>query len=231
MKALLLVSILFLLIFTISGVPGLLADDDDDPGGSAFDEPGTEEEAVPDEPKPAKFVFKDYKIFMETKDGRWWKHHKKLSEKDLKNFFVLRLHFKLPKSESRWDVQLDVRGLKKGVSMNFDDGTSVKVTEYKTLCTKSFEQELKKFEGVKDIEKPKKVALGKKRWKAYRFAMTGQPSWYRGMALRKVAYYWKLDETTYFMSVLFSTTAAKNKRIVKEVDDLLKSLQEKQERR
>jgi len=228
MKTLPLISILLLLIFAISGVPGLLADDDDDPGGSAFDEPGTEEEAVPDEPKPATFSFKDYRITMNTADGRWWKQDRNFSEQEVKQNLVLKLRFKLPKSESAFDVIMQAQGFAHNLSITYKDGSKVGAANYKVICSKNFEADKERFKGAKNIEKPKKVALGKKRWKAYRYALTGSPG---SMPLRKIGYYWKYKDKTYALSILMNTTAAKNKRILKEVDDLLKSLQPKPERR
>ena len=230
MKTLSLISILLLLIFSLSGAPGLLAEDDDD-GGSAFDEPGTEEEQPADEPKPETYSFKDYRITLETEDGRWWKQNKTYTENDEKANVVLKMVFKLPKSESAFDINMSAQAFAHNLKLTYDDGSSVGAANYKVICSKSFERDQKEFEGAKDIEKPKKVSLGKKRWKAYRYALTGQPSWAGGMPLRKIAYYWKYKDKTYSLSVVLNTTAAKSERILKELEDVLNSLQPKPERR
>ena len=228
MKTLSLISILLLLFFALIGAPGLFADDDDPDGGSAFDEPAAEEETVPDEPKPATFSFKDYRIIMETKDGRFWKQDKNYTEDDEKGKVLLKLAFKLPKSESFFDVNIVGRGNAHNQKLTFEDGSAIGASNYKVLCSKHFADAKERFKGAKDIEKPKKITLGKKRWKAYRYALTGSPG---SMPLRKIGYYWKFKDKTYILSIVMNTTAAKNKRILKEVEDLLKTLQEKPQRR
>jgi hypothetical protein len=231
MKTLSFLALLMGLIAALATTPVLFADDDDPGGGSAFDEPGTEEEAAPTEPVPATFAFKDYRIEMSTEDGRWWKHDKTYTENDEKGNVVLKLRFKLPKSESPFDVIINAQGFEHKLSLTYPDGSQVGAANYKVICDKNFERDQEEFQGVKDLLKPKKVAIGKKRWKAYTYAMTGQPSWSGGMPLRKTAYYFKFKDKTYAMSIIMNTTAAKNERITDEVESLLKSLQEKPARR
>ncbi len=228
MKTLSLISTLLLLLYALCGAPGLFADDDDG-GGSAFDEPGAEEEAPADEPRPATFSFKDYRITMKTEDGRWWKQNRNYTDEQEKANVLLKLEFKLPKSESPFDFYIQVQGFAHNLKLTFKDGSSIGAANYKVLCSKHFEGDKKYYEGAKDIEKPRKVPLGRKRWKAYRYAITGQPG--GNMARRKTAYYWKYKDKTYMMIIIMNTTAAKNKRITKEVESLLKSIQPKSERR
>lgn len=235
MKTLSLISLLLLcalcVAYATNGTPGLFADDDDDDGGSAFDEPGTEEEAPADEPKPETFTFKDYRIIMDVEDGRWWKQNKEYTENDEKANVVLKLIFKLPKSESAFDINISAQAFAHNLKLTYEDGSSIGADNYKAICDKNFERDQKGFEGAKDIEKPRKVPLGKKRWKAYRYALTGQPSWAGGMPLRKIAYFFKYKDKTYSLSVILNTTAAKNERILEELENLLKSIQQKPERR
>jgi hypothetical protein len=228
MKTLSLVSILLLLCFVLIGAPGLFADDDEPGGDSAFDEPGTEEEATPEEPKPATFSFKDYKIIMQTKDGRFWKQDKNYTENDEKGNVLLKLVFKLPKSESHFDVNITGAGWGHKFALTFADGSKCGASNYKVLCSKFFESDKERYKGAKNIEKPKKVTIGKKRWKAYRYALTGSPG---SMPMHKIGYCWKFKEKTYFLHIRMNTTAAKNERILKEVENLLKSMQEKPQRR
>ncbi len=192
---------------------------DDDP----FGEPEKPKDEGKDKPVPKTISFSDYRIRMKTKDGRWWRQDKNYTEQDQKAKVLLKLFFKLPKSESHFDVQIVGQGWEHKLQFDFD-GRKVKADNFKSICQHFFENDLKQWKNLKKktIVKPKSIRLGKKRWKAYFYAFTGQAPW--GTPLHKEAYFFKHKDKTYHLGVYFTTTAWKTERITTEVTELLKSL-------
>ena len=207
---------------------------DGDGGGSAFDEPKEGEgEAKPGEeeskPTPKTFTFKDYKLEMETKDARWWTVNE-IPQEEADKGVVLNLQFKLPKSEDYFDVRMFSQGWKVGGKLSFQDGTEIGIDNYKMLCEKYYADDMKEWKEVRDAEPPKKIKMANAVKTAYKYAFTGLGPGNK-FPLHKEMYLFKFKDRTYYINILFTTTSIKNERVVKVVDEMMKSLREKPERR
>ncbi len=204
-------------------------DDGSGGGGSAFDQPkeGEGEPEKEPEPTPKVFTFKDYRMEMETKDGRWWTVND-IPAEEVEKGVMFSLRFKLPKSPDHFDVQMFCQGWKHGGGLTFPDGTQIGIDNYKALCDKYYEGDMKEWKEVRDPEPPKKIKWANAAKVAYRYAFTGLGPG-SAFPLRKELYTFKFKDKTYYFNILFTTTSTKNERVRKEVEDLLKSLREKPE--
>ena len=215
---------LILLALGLVLTPGLVADDGDN--GSKFDDPKDDTPKIPEEPVPATFTLKDYRLEMETEDSRFWKELP-ISQQDQEAGVVFLMQMKLPKSNDVFDARIVVQGWKHGGQFDFD-GKKVGSDNYKALADVFYERDIKEWKDVRDEEKPKARRLSREISKAYRYALTGNPG---GLPLRKEMYLFKYKDKTYGMTVLYTTTSAKNEAITGNVEGMLKSLKEWKEKR
>ncbi|MCU0726444.1 MAG: hypothetical protein MUE73_11750 [Planctomycetes bacterium] len=216
----------------VLAVPTLFADGDPPQGGgSAFDQPKEGEETPKEaEPTPKVFTFKDYRLEMETKDGRWWTVND-IPPEEVEKGLALSITFKLPKSPDHFDVRMISQGWKVGGKLSFKDGTEIGIDNYKMLCEKFYEDDLKEWKELRDHEKPKKVKMANAMKTAYRYSFTGLLQAAGNFPLHKQMYFFKFKDRTYWLQILFTTTSIKNERVTKEVDEMLRSMREKPERR
>jgi len=212
-------------------------EDDDDGGGSKFDDPDEEEEEekVPDKPVPATWVFKDYRLEMEIEDSRFWKYKQNFTPEELENGAAFHLTLKLPKSDDPFDSiisgnwwQHSGGGMSR--SLTFPDGSKISPSNYKKLCEKLFEIDQKDWKDPRDVRKPRKTRLSRETGKAYKYSFVGQhPT--ASIPLKKTCYFFKFKDRTYRISILYTTTSAKNEKITEPVEDMLRTIREYREKR
>ena len=212
----------------------LVADDEDPPknegGGSKFGDETEETEEKPSEPKPRTITFKDYRLEMETKDGRWWKRHE-IPAAEVEKGVCLNESFKRPKSENAFDIRIFCQGWKHGGKLEFPDGTKIGTDNYKALAEKYYKLNLKDWKEVRNPKKPKAAKISRTIRKAYRYSLTGLlPAW-GNFPLHREAYFFKWKDKTYRMEITYTTGSFREKRVTDEVNALLGTLRERKERR
>ncbi|MHC4471529.1 MAG: hypothetical protein ACYTDY_06350 [Planctomycetota bacterium] len=195
--------------------------------GSLLEEEDEEEEK---KPEPKTFAFKDYLLSMNVKDGRWWKHDKNYTADDEKYGVVLKLRFKLPKTDEAFDLIVNCQGFSHDKKLKFEDGTELGCQNYKGLADKFYSDDMLQWKEVKNVEKPKAIKLNREFKKVFRYSFTGlHPK--GGSPLHKVNHLFKHKKKTYRLTVLYTTGSHKKERVRDEAKALLATLKSRKKKK
>jgi hypothetical protein len=195
-----------------------------DEGGSKFgeDEPKEEKKDIPDKPTPETYILKDYKLEMTAEDGRFWKQNLNFTKEDEEKGVCLRMILKLPKTKQLWDAQIFCQAWAHNMNLEFEDGTKMNTAEIKRLSEKWFEDAERDRKGFSDPVKPKTIRLSRDTGKVQMWAFSTSD----GVPTRQFFYLFKFDQKTYYFVVTYTTASAKDKKLVKSIQKMLKTIRE-----